>query len=72
MDKGTNAKKALEGRIVSLKLGYVGMILSQSLHSQQLTYPLGVKNRSQEDINNGKTVRENLKDELVSEYLSYM
>jgi len=46
MDKGTNAKDYLNGKVVPLRLGYIG-----------------VKNRSQEDINNGKTIRQAMKDE---------
>jgi len=46
MDKGTNAWDMLNGKIIKLRHGYVGMV-----------------NRSQEDIENGKTVRQAIKDE---------
>jgi len=46
MDKGTNALDYLTGKVIPLRLGYIG-----------------VKNRSQEDINNGKTIRTALRDE---------
>lgn len=46
MDKGTDAKRLLNGDDVALKLGYVG-----------------VKNRSQADINEKKTVLQSLEDE---------
>jgi len=46
MDKGTNALDYLTGKVVPLRLGYIG-----------------VKNRSQEDINNGKTIRHAVRDE---------
>lgn len=43
MDKGTSAKRMLQGQDVPLRLGYVG-----------------VKNRSQQDINDNMTVQEAL------------
>lgn len=46
MDKGTNALDYLTGKVIPLRLGYIG-----------------VKNRSQEDINNGKSIRSALDDE---------
>eukprot|EP00466_Bigelowiella_natans_P013866 jgi/Bigna1/89484/estExt_fgenesh1_pg.C_500042 len=46
MDKGTNAWNMLNGKVISLRHGYVGMV-----------------NRSQEDIDNGKTVRQAIADE---------
>lgn len=46
MDRGTDAKRLLNGEDVALKLGYVG-----------------VKNRSQADINEKKTVLKALEDE---------
>lgn len=46
MDRGTDAKRLLNGDDVALKLGYVG-----------------VKNRSQADINEKKTVLQALEDE---------
>lgn len=51
MDRGTNAKKAILGQEVPLKLGFVG-----------------VKNRSQEDINNQMCVEAALREE--HEYFS--
>jgi len=46
MDKGTNAMDYLTGKVVPLRLGYIG-----------------VKNRSQEDIDNGKTIGHAIRDE---------
>lgn len=46
MDRGTDAKRLLNGDDISLKLGYVG-----------------VKNRSQADINEKKTVLQALEEE---------
>eukprot|EP00468_Gymnochlora_sp_CCMP2014_P008960 CAMPEP_0167761964 /NCGR_PEP_ID=MMETSP0110_2-20121227/12479_1 /TAXON_ID=629695 /ORGANISM="Gymnochlora sp., Strain CCMP2014" /LENGTH=639 /DNA_ID=CAMNT_0007648735 /DNA_START=54 /DNA_END=1973 /DNA_ORIENTATION=+ len=46
MDKGTNAWDMLNGKIIPLRHGYVGMV-----------------NRSQQDINNGKTVKQAIQDE---------
>uniref|UniRef100_A0A7S2XAC3 Uncharacterized protein n=1 Tax=Lotharella oceanica TaxID=641309 RepID=A0A7S2XAC3_9EUKA len=46
MDKGTNAWDMLNGKVIKLRHGYVGMV-----------------NRSQADINNGKTVRQQISDE---------
>merc|ERR1719193_2049195 len=46
MDQGTNALNYLNGTVVPLKLGYVGVV-----------------NRSQKDINDGKTIQEAIKAE---------
>jgi len=46
MDQGTNALNYLNGKVVPLKLGYVGVV-----------------NRSQQDINDGKTIRDAIKAE---------
>ncbi|KAK6781561.1 hypothetical protein RDI58_019357 [Solanum bulbocastanum] len=43
MDKGTNARNFLLGKVIPLRLGYVGVV-----------------NRSQEDINNNRPIREAL------------
>uniref|UniRef100_A0A915CMR4 GED domain-containing protein n=1 Tax=Ditylenchus dipsaci TaxID=166011 RepID=A0A915CMR4_9BILA len=46
MDRGTNAVEVLEGMVIPVKLGIVGVI-----------------NRCQEDINNGKSIDDSVKDE---------
>jgi len=46
MDQGTNALKYLNGNVVPLKLGYVGIV-----------------NRSQQDIIDGKTIKDAIKSE---------
>jgi len=46
MDQGTNALNYLNGKVVPLKLGYVGIV-----------------NRSQQDINDGKTIQDAIKSE---------
>jgi len=46
MDQGTNALNYLNGKVVPLKLGYVGVV-----------------NRSQQDINDGKTIKDAIKAE---------
>lgn len=46
MDQGTDAVDVLMGRVVPLRLGYIGVV-----------------NRSQKDINDGKTIRDAVRDE---------
>ena len=48
MDKGTNARKALMGQEIALRLGFVG-----------------IKNRSQQDIADNKTVQVAIREEAA-------
>jgi dynamin 1-like protein len=67
MDKGTDVFDVLTGKVIPLRLGFIGLIFlfpSLCTYSEFLfRHSKGVINRSQQDIISGKPIREALKSE---------